>query len=136
VSTGNNPLDLSPFFKPENGEPWGNYDFDKPSLVVVASNDETGAVLWGVGGHIRVEMEEAGLTHLDDLGIHPPSAGVWIWEGIYVWSPGSWESPQDGSSEPVGKWRKPTEAEWIAIQEGKCPWDDNDWKLNKGAVQP
>lgn len=109
--------------------PWGNYDFGKPSLVAVASNGSEGAVLWGVGGHILIQMEEDGLTHLDDLGIHPPSAGVWVWEGKYVWFSGSWECPQDGSSEPEGKWRLPTATEWVAIQAGECPWDDNDWKL-------
>ena len=109
--------------------PWGDYDFSKPSLVVVASNGSEGVVLWGVGGHIRFEMEEAGFSHIDDLGLKPPSAGVLVWEGKYVWSPGSWEYPQDTSSEPEGTWRLPTETEWVAIWAGKCPWDDNDWKL-------
>jgi len=123
-------FDLSSIQKDPSG-PWGNYDFDKLSLVAVAYNGNVGSVLWGVGGHIRSEMEEAGLSHLDDLGLHPPAPGVWIWEGRYVWYPGSYENPQDGSSETEGNWRAPTEVEWAAIKEGRCPWDDEEWKLGK-----
>jgi len=110
--------------------PWGGYDFSKNSLAVVAANDkEDGAVVWVVGGHLRMEMEEAGLTSLEDLGIGPPSAGIWIWEGRYVWRRGGWEHPEDGEMDPVGTHRLPTEEEWAAIKKGECPWDDKDWKL-------
>ncbi len=116
----------------EESPPWGGYDFEKPSLAVVTTNDrDEGILLWYVGGHIAMEVKEAGLSHLDDLGLHPPEAGVWIWEGRYIWSSGSYEYPMDGSSDPVGNWRKPTEEEWQTIKDGDCPWDDEEWKLEK-----
>ncbi len=123
---------IQEFFNKNKGStPWNNYDFDKPSLAVVAINEkEAGAVLYTVGGHIRMEMEEAGLSHLDDLGLYPPKPGIWIWEGITIWYPGSYEYPTDGEMEFSGKWRLPTNEEWEKIKEGKCPWNDNEWKLS------
>lgn len=50
-------------------EPWRGYDFDKASKAVICYNNaDTGAVVWAVGGRLLYEMEEVGLTHLDDLG--------------------------------------------------------------------
>lgn len=118
------------FDSPSKPDPWGGYDFDKSSLAVIAVNDkDVGAVLWAVGGPLRFEIDEAGLTHLDDLGIFPPSAGVWVWEGKYVWHDGPYEYPKDGETTPEGTFRQPTDEEWSAIRAGRCPWDDEDWKL-------
>lgn len=114
------------------GEPWGGYDFNKPSLAVIADGGtphRSGCVLWTVGAHVRMEMEEGGLSALDDLGLEAPDVGIWIWEGKY-----SWDS--DGYSEPRGKFRRPTEEEWQAIREGRCPWNDEDWKLKKHEEHP
>jgi len=52
--------------------PWGNYDFSKKSLAVISVNKNNGIVLWTVGGHVRMEMEEAGLYYTEDLGLTPP----------------------------------------------------------------
>lgn len=110
---------------------WGNYDFSKPSLAVVALGEdgqELPCLLWTVGAHVRMEIEEAGLT-FGELGLEPDEPGIWIWEGVGVWSPGGYECPDDGSIELVGKFRKPTDEEWTAIRCGCCPWDDEQWKL-------
>lgn len=112
----------------DKGEPWGGYDFDKPSKAVIVFGD-TGAVVWTVGGHVRMQMEEAGLTTLDELDLDPPGPGVWVWEGKHRWSPGPWEYPQDGDVELIGKFRLPTKSEWEALLRGECPWDDALWKL-------
>lgn len=114
----------------DKSPPWGGYNFSKKSLVAIACGaNDNGAVLWAVGGHIRMELEEAGLTSLEDLGITPPSAGVWVWEGRYAWVPGGFECPEDGSMDPVGTHRAPTEEEWSCIRKGQCPWDDSEWLL-------
>lgn len=74
---------------PEAEESWGGYDFSKPSQVVVAGGAHgDSAVLWAVGGHIKMEMVEAGLVRPEDLGIEPEKPGIWVWVGKYVWSDG------------------------------------------------
>lgn len=113
------------------GEPeeksWNGYDTSKPSFaVLVEGPDGTGILCWTVGAHLRREVEINGCL-LDGLGISPPSPGIWIWEGRYVWSGGTYEHPQDGSWDPVGKFRAPTPEEWLAIQKGVCPWNDDEW---------
>jgi len=112
-----------------NEEPWGGYDHAKKTLAVVAAPKapDPGCVLWSVGAHIRFEQEESGLYFPDDLGLKPPGEGIWVWEGRAEWFPGSWECPEDGSSELRGTWRRPTETEWAAIQRGECPWNDDAW---------
>ena len=117
----------------DKGMPWGGYDFSKPSLAVVACDeDENALVLWAVGGHIKMEQEEVGLWTAEELGLTPPKPGIWVWEGKYVWSPGPWEHPQDGDMNPVGEWREPYEDEWENIKCGTNPWD-NTWWLTKEA---
>jgi hypothetical protein len=110
-------------------EQWNGYDFGKSSLAVVAANKgKDGVVVWVVGGHLRMEMEEHGLSGLSELGLDDvPSAGIWVWEGKYEWSPGYFVD--DGMSIPVGTWRAPTPGEWAAIMAGRCPWNDEDWRL-------
>lgn len=105
------------------------YNFNKPSLAVIVSNGNNGMVIWWVGGHLWAEVVEAGLFHTTDLGLEEPSAGVWIWEGVYKVGRGSYEHPYDVDTWPEGKWRKPTDEEWLAIKEGRNPWDDKDWMV-------
>jgi hypothetical protein len=114
-----------------DGDPWEGYDFSKPSRAVVAENNGgEGAVLWYAGGNLGMEIREGGMgSHTDDLGLHPPKPGIWIWEGKSIWIPGPWECPQDGSTELHGDWREPTEEEWQSIRGGVCPWNDEDWLL-------
>ncbi len=111
-------------------QPWGNYDFSKPSLAVVASDGQgEGAVLWTVGAHLNLEMEEIGLYRLDELGLDNAPLGISVWEGKGVWSRGPWEHPQDGDMELVGEFRDPTKLEWAFIKDNECPWNDEEWKL-------
>lgn len=113
------------------GQPWGNYDFAKDSLGVLAL-DGTGAgsIIWCVGGHLGVAIEEIG-GDLSDLGLdYTHEAGIWIWEGrYYTWESHSVDCGTDYDSELRGDFRRPTADEWLAIQKGECPWNDDDWKL-------
>lgn len=95
----------------------------QPSRAVVANHDRrVGIVLWYTD-HSRISMEIDAISgRLDDLGLDDAPNGISIWEGDYVWRPGGYECPQDGYSDPVGKFRSPTDAEWQAIREGRSPW--------------
>ena len=127
-------LDIMQFGEPPK-KPWGNYDFSKDSKAVIAFRKDwiftngTGIVLWAVGGHIRMEMEEY-CVDFGDLGLkNPERDGIWIWKGRSVAYPGSYEHPDDGGIELVGSYYLPTNDEWMAIRRGECPWNDEDWKL-------
>jgi hypothetical protein len=112
-------------------EPWGGYDFSKDSLAVVAYGlrDEM-CVLWTVGPHVLMELDEYCLSAMDIL-TEPENHGIWVWEGRGIWRPGGFEYPEDGEIELVGTYRAPTEEEWQAIRENRCPWDDEEWKLKE-----
>lgn len=105
---------------PDDGQPEPEL---QASRAVVVNHDQcVGIVLWYTD-HSRISMEiDAMSRRLDDLGLDDAPEGISIWEGDYVWCPGSYECPQDGYSEPVGKFRTPTEDEWKAIREGRSPW--------------
>jgi hypothetical protein len=112
----------------EAAEPgWNGFTaaaWEQDSRAVIACNGKgNGAVLWTVGPHIRFEMDEGGLTGLDDLGLDDAPAGVSVWVGRYVATGGY---PDDGSSDPEGAFRPPTDDEWIAIREGRCPWAEEN----------
>lgn len=107
----------------------GEWDREKKSLAVVASNGSHGAVIWYVGFSISMEVEEAGLDTLCDLGLDDAPVGISIWEGTYVWSPGPFEHPNDGDMWPSGSFRDPTDDEWQAIRKGECPWNPDDWRV-------
>lgn len=111
------------------GSSWGCYDFSKKSLAVIcqAETSKVGIVLWTVGGHVKMEINEVGLD-MDELGLEAPEPGIWVWEGEGRWWPGSYEHPDEGSMELSGDYRPPTPEEWLAIQKGECPWDDDEWR--------
>lgn len=107
---------------------WGDYDFDKPSKAVIARGErDISTVIWTVGAHVRMDIEEAGID-AEDMGLIPPDTGIWVWEGKSTWSPGPWDCPQDGAVEYEGKFRRPTEEELKKIGENQCPWNDEEWK--------
>lgn len=109
-------------------ETWGNYNFEKPSVAIVAAGISNGLVVIATAGpHVRMEMEEYGLCANDILPF--PEIGIWIWEGIGVWYSGPYEDPTSGETRLEGKYREPTLQEWEAIRKGECPWDDEEWKL-------
>lgn len=105
------------------------YDLSKPSRAVVTWNGVGGSIIWWVGGHIFFQLE--GGRDLDDLGLSTmPGPGVWVWEGIYQVSRGfSYEYPDEVDVWPEGKWREPSEGEWLAIRSGQNPWNDEDWMV-------
>ena len=114
--------------KPQEPMPWGGYDFKKKTLAVVASDEKgCGVVLWSVGPHIEMDRSEHGLRYIDDLGLDPEGVGIWIWEGVQVWTSGSYEHPEEVDSSLEGTWRRPTDEEWEKIKQGECPWNDDDW---------
>lgn len=115
-------------------EPWGRFPAEawkRSSKAVVANGygSHCGAILWTAGPHIRMELEETGLSSLEDLGLDDAPHGISIWEGSYHYSTDrSWEGiDEGGSAEPRGSFRVPTEAEWLSIKLGKCPWSDLEW---------
>lgn len=103
-----------------------NYDPEKKCLAVIAESPlGTGIVLWTVGGDVVEKINELG-NNTFDLALVPPSYGVWVWEGKYVLADDETETDEFG---PLGEFRRPTEEEWIAIREGRCPWNDEEWKV-------
>lgn len=106
------------------------YDFDKPSRAVVANDSGgKGLVLWYVGGHLNLEISEAGMgPHLDELGLDDAPDGISVWEGIYTYKGSSRYGLDEGAeSSPKGSFRPPTDEEWAHIRLGQCPWNVHDW---------
>ena len=118
---------------------WDGYPsaaWERQSLAVVVSDgDGTGLVLWTAGPHIRMEMEEGGFKCLDELYLDKAPFGISVWVGRLTWNPGGWENPSDGETVPcpTNHFREPTEEEWVAIREKRCPWNDQDWRI-QGSV--
>ena len=103
------------------------WDFDKPSRAVIASDGEgNGVVLWWVGGHLWAEIDEACLRGLDELGLDDAPHGLSVWEGHYVMPPGAAE---DDSPEAKGTFRALTDPEAEAVLERRNPWDAAQWKM-------
>ena len=117
----------------EESPGWGDYPkwaWEKPSLAVIVSDaNGHGVVTWYAGPHLAYEIGETGT--LGDLAEDCPGIGVYVWEGIFrtVVYPSSPNGPEEYDVEEVGKLRPPTEAEWQAIKENRCPWSETDWGL-------
>ncbi len=125
---------LRPGESTDDWDAWDGYPasaWDKDSLAVVASDGKEGCVLWTAGPHVRMEIEEFNMCSLSDLGLDDAPQGISIWVGRYVWFNDSHPlDPDEGSSsEPRGAFRAPTEDDWTAIREGRCPWNDDDWRV-------
>ncbi len=120
---------------PKTGMTW--YEAEnwnaKPSRAVVACDGSgNGVVIWYVGGHLAMEIEEGACSRsIDSLGLDHAPEGISIWEGIYHWTKG--EDTVNGYFEPepfaVGKFREPTQEEWIEITGGCAPWNEAEWRL-------
>lgn len=100
---------------PETG-----WDMTKASRAVVCNNGKQGILLYYVGAAISGEVEEAGLWHLDELGLDDAPVGITIWEGDYRF---------DGTDNtyPEGAFRSLTPDEWASVQAGREPWNRADW---------
>jgi hypothetical protein len=103
-------------------------DWDRDSFAVVACDDAgNGCVLWTIGPHVEHEIREGGLRQLCDLGLDNAPHGVSIWVGKYIARVvDTGDYGKDYEFDPVGSFREPTEVEWVAIREGRCPWTEND----------
>lgn len=103
-------------------------NWDKPSLAVVACDgDGHGCVLHTVGPHVAFDMREIG-RDLDDLGLDDAPAGISIWEGVTAG--GGYAGDGDYHDTYLsGAFRAPTDDEWKAIREGRCPWNPDDWAV-------
>lgn len=106
-------------------ETYDVYDFSKPSRAVIASLDSREVVLWYVGGHLAIQIDDEGTLDPFDLGLYSCPDGISIWEGAYDYHPGT----RFRVGDPKGSFRAPTAEEWDAIHKAECPWDDNDWLL-------
>lgn len=107
-------------------DPWGRYDWSKPSRAVVACDGHgNGCVLFTVGAHVNYEMRENGIRSLGDLGLDDAPEGLSIWEG---------KTKTSGVGEDIETWlegefRGPTPEEDAAIVSGRCPWNEDAWIL-------
>jgi len=90
--------------------------------AVIANGRGYGCVLWFSGDQLYFEIDGMG-GHLSDLALDDAPEGISVWEGRYVWYPGSYEHPTDGWSEPVGVFRDPTPEEWAQITKNQSPWN-------------
>lgn len=92
-------------------------------MAVIAAKQGRGAVLHVVQGTcLAQDLEDIG-PDLDDLGLDDAPDGISIFEGTTEWYPGSFESPNDGGSEHVGKFRPLTVEELTAVAAGRAPWE-------------
>lgn len=98
--------------------------YAQKSKAVLASDGVDGIVLYTVGPGLWQEMVEGGLSMLSDLGLDNAPKGISVWEGKYIWQPGTYECPEDGYTKPVGEFHAPTDEEWDCIKQNKCPWPD------------
>ena len=98
----------------------------KPTIskaVIANMKGTVGIVLWSnTDSQIEHEIGSIGSRRLDDLGLDNAPDGISIWEGAFAWTPGPWDCPADGQLDPDGKFRAPTDEEWVAIREGRSPW--------------
>ena len=116
-------IDLSAVSLPDGDDTYKGMGWDEPSRAIVASGlGGEAVVLWYTGAHLSCEIEEHGLKSVADLGLEGGPDGLSVWEGKYVWHPGSWECPQDGDSEAKGSFRALTAEEWEAVRTGRSPW--------------
>ncbi len=118
------------FERPKKAQDLYGCDPSKPSRAVLASNGSgAGIVISYVGGHLGLEIKEYDCRTLEDLGLDDCEAGIWIWEGTYHYSGGvnSEGIDEGGESTAKGAFRAPTDDEWAAIREHRCPWNALDW---------
>lgn len=95
----------------------------QPSKAVIANRENgRGCIIWVTLGSLLEDQMREGSDDLADLGLDDAPPGISIWEGTFVWRPGSWEYPQDGELWPKGAFRAPSDDEWAAIREGRSPW--------------
>jgi hypothetical protein len=113
-----NPIDLDE--SPKVVDNW-----EKPSMAVLVSNGNYGAVVFHAGPHIHQEIDNVGSHSCEDLGLED-RAGIWIWQGTYIKAERGWDDPI-----LVGIYRVPDAREWVAIKKGENPWNEEDWLMEE-----
>lgn len=97
--------------------------------LVACDGDGHGCLVYWVGADLGFEVAEMGLCELADLGLDDAPRGLSIWEGRYVTNRvGGYDSP-DVETEPSGRFRPLTAAEWSEVSQGRAPWDEAAWRV-------
>jgi len=104
---------------------------EKPSRALVACNERGhGAVVAWVGADLYLEICEAGLSDLGDLGLDDAPFGLSIWEGRYMtYRTGNPLDGEDYDTEAKGAFRDLTDEEWAAVRGRRVPWDRDEWLI-------
>lgn len=112
----------------------------RKSKALVAQGLRQGCLLEATGTDIGYELE-GGATDLADFGLDDAPPGLSIWEGRYHYDPGydSPNGPAEGSSDPVGEFRKLTPEEWTKLATDGFLWsaghDDDPEPANEAALE-
>lgn len=88
--------------------------------VIASDGSEDGMVLWSCGDSIAIYTKDES-PFVSDLRLSRPPAGISIWEGAIIFGG---EMNETVVPVPRGRYRLPTEAEWVAIREGRSPWEE------------
>jgi hypothetical protein len=99
------------------------HDFKAVVARGVAPRD-SGSLVCFVGQILQSDVDDAGLSCIDDLNIPAPPPGMIlsVYEGKDHWHDGSYEHPDDGEWSREGTYRELTPAEWSAVMAGRNPW--------------
>lgn len=109
------------------------------SYALIAQGARSGTVLQYRGPDISNEIEEVGLSELDDLGLDDAPEGMSVWTGRYAYIPGyvdGVEAPGEGQTEPRGTYRRLTRDEWFMLMEGMPLWPSDDMPPIERSTQP
>ncbi len=118
-------IELHKTFNEEQRKP-GDWNKNKPSLVMIANNDHgDGCILFYVGAHISNEIEAVGSSQLCDYGLDDAPHGISVWEGKYKY----FGDGEDTEAKPDGVFRSPTFEEWAALIANVNPWHEEEWRI-------
>lgn len=111
---------LSRLYRESGWEP----DWSKPSRAVIASDgDGNGVILWHMGA-LSHEVEQIRSESLGDYGFDDCPQGIHVWEGIHEekTKPADFTGSNETLMVPKGDYRSPSDEEWQALREHRCPW--------------
>lgn len=108
-------------------EEYPEWAWKKPTKAVIAGHaGGDGVILFWAGPHLRGDVCFTGEEGFDDI-----PDGISVWEGItQVEEEGDGDEVYD-MEVPCGTFRELTDDEWQAVKENRCPWDLNDWLVQK-----
>lgn len=123
----------------ELGSGYPEWAWNKDSLAIVVSDgDGHGMVLYTAGPHVLRIMDDACSRYLDDLGLGDAPEGISVWKGLIKSQiyPATPDSAEEYDSWLEGTFGPLQPEEWQALQENRCPWDDDEWRDFVGEVSP